>query len=204
MLRGLSIVLALLLGGCAEGWPLIACGSGKCAPRDLAVKPLADQAPWLQNRVFFALDSSEVGSDAAQTATWLAALLRTYPDLEFMLEGHADERGTREYNLALGQRRADAVRDYLLALGIAGDRLATVSWGKERPAVLGGSEAAWAFNRRVVVHCRADRDPARAATLCRYFGDSPLNHDDGTEPSWKIVDGKLIEIPAKVRIGIKQ
>jgi peptidoglycan-associated lipoprotein len=67
-----------------------------------------------------------------------------------VIEGHADERGTREYNLALGDRRATAAKNYLVALGISPDRIETISYGKERPAVLGSDEAAWAQNRRAV------------------------------------------------------
>ena len=67
-----------------------------------------------------------------------------------VVEGHADERGTREYNLALGERRANAVREHLISLGVSADRIATISYGKERPAVLGSNAAAWAQNRRGV------------------------------------------------------
>ena len=80
----------------------------------------------------------------------LAGWMRQYGNIALTLEGHADERGTREYNLALGERRANAVKDYLASLGIAADRLFVVSFGKERPAVLGANEAAWEQNRRSV------------------------------------------------------
>ncbi len=102
------------------------------------------------DRVFFAFDSSELSSDARNTIDRLAAWMQRNPGVSLTIEGHADERGTREYNLALGERRANSVRQYLVALGIAPTRLGTISYGKERPAVLGSNEAAWAQNRRAV------------------------------------------------------
>ena len=84
-----------------------------------------------------------------------AAWLRSYPNTIVTIEGHADERGTREYNLALGERRAQAVKNYLTSLGIAPNRLNTISYGKERPAVLGNNPAAWKRNRRGVMGHRA-------------------------------------------------
>ena len=80
-----------------------------------------------------------------------AAWLARYPQVMVRIEGNADERGTREYNLALGERRATAVRNYMVALGIDAGRMQTISYGKERPAVLGDDEAAWAQNRRGVI-----------------------------------------------------
>ncbi len=103
------------------------------------------------DRIFFGYDSSELDTTARQTLDRQAAWLRTYPNTRVMIEGHADERGTREYNLALGERRANAVKNYLLALGIEGNRVETISYGKERPAVLGSDETAWSRNRRGVM-----------------------------------------------------
>ena len=80
----------------------------------------------------------------------LAQWMQEHPEVRLRVAGHADERGTREYNLALGERRATVVRSYLAASGVAGERLDTVSYGKERPAVVGSNEAAWAKNRRAV------------------------------------------------------
>ncbi len=102
------------------------------------------------DRVFFDYDRSDLKPEARETAEKVAAWLLTYPDVILSLEGHADERGTREYNLALGERRANSVRSYLAALGIDDNRLSTISYGKERPAVLGSNESAWAQNRRSV------------------------------------------------------
>lgn len=102
------------------------------------------------DRVFFAFDSSELSSEARTTLEKQAFWLRKYPQATVTVEGHADERGTREYNLALGERRAASARDYLVSLGVDPSRLATISYGKERPAVSGSSEEAWAQNRRGV------------------------------------------------------
>jgi peptidoglycan-associated lipoprotein len=102
------------------------------------------------DRVFFGFDQYSLDAEARQTLDRQAALLRRYGTVDIIVEGHTDERGTREYNLALGDRRANAVRDYLIALGISPDRIRTVSYGEERPAVLGSTEQAWAQNRRAV------------------------------------------------------
>jgi peptidoglycan-associated lipoprotein len=98
--------------------------------------------------VFFALDSSDVDSAAQQTLNANAEILKKYPSWVITIEGHADERGTAEYNLALGERRALSARTYLVSLGIPGDRLRTVSYGKEFPFDPGHDEAAWKQNRR--------------------------------------------------------
>lgn len=106
------------------------------------------------DRVFFALASSNLSGDARAELDKQVAWLKQYPNTLFTIEGHADERGTSQYNLALGDRRAFAVRQYILNAGIAKDRISMVSFGKERPAVMGHNEAAWAQNRRsvTVVH----------------------------------------------------
>ncbi len=100
--------------------------------------------------VFFDFDKSDLKPDARATIEGWAAFLREFPSVTITVEGHCDERGTREYNLALGERRASAVKNYLVALGTNPNRIATISYGKERPAVLGSSEFAWAQNRRGV------------------------------------------------------
>ena len=102
------------------------------------------------DRVMFDYDSSVLDPVATQTLDRQAAWLKQYPDIIVTVEGHADERGTREYNLALGDRRANAVKNYLLALGVSADRLLTISYGEERPADPAHDEAAWAANRRAV------------------------------------------------------
>jgi peptidoglycan-associated lipoprotein len=102
------------------------------------------------DRIFFAFDRSDLNADSRGTLERLASWMTNYQNVTITIEGHCDERGTREYNLALGERRADAARDYLVALGVDGGRLTTISYGKERPAVLGSNEEAWAQNRRDV------------------------------------------------------
>lgn len=102
----------------------------------------------LSNVVHFEYDSFQLDSAAEDLLRDKAAILRANPSLELRIEGHADERGSTEYNLALGQRRAEAVRTFLTGYGITGDRLATISYGKERPAVQGSNESAWQRNRR--------------------------------------------------------
>ena len=100
--------------------------------------------------VFFAFDSFSLDSVAQGTLDRQAALLLKSGGISVTIEGHTDERGTREYNLALGERRATAVKDYLVAYGINPGRIRTISYGEERPAVVGSNEAAWAKNRRAV------------------------------------------------------
>jgi len=103
------------------------------------------------DRVFFGFDQYDLNEgNARPTVEALAAWMKANPSVVLTIEGHTDERGTREYNLGLGERRASTVRDYLMALGIQGTRVSTISYGEERPAVLGSNEDAWAQNRRAV------------------------------------------------------
>lgn len=148
----------------AAGLMLAACGSsdGESAPTTTGsttgTTSAAGPAPGSQeqllqqvgDRVFFDTDRSELKPQARSTIEALAAWMNEHPGVALTIEGHCDERGTREYNLALGERRANAVRDYLVALGVSGNRLGTISYGKERPAVPGSNDSAWAQNRRGV------------------------------------------------------
>ena len=102
------------------------------------------------DRVFFAYNSAELDSDAQQLLHEQAAWLKQYNETSITIEGHCDERGTREYNLALGEQRAQAVKNWFILLGVDSDRLSTVSYGKERPAVTGSNDEAWRQNRRSV------------------------------------------------------
>lgn len=102
------------------------------------------------DRVFFDYDSAVLSPVATETLDRQGAWLRQYPNLVVTIEGHADERGTREYNLAIGDRRATAVRNYLLALNVPPNQVLTISYGEERPADAGTDESAWANNRRAV------------------------------------------------------
>jgi peptidoglycan-associated lipoprotein len=98
--------------------------------------------------IFFDFDKSEIRPDSREKLDKAAAWMKAHPETEFLLEGHCDERGTREYNLALGDRRANATRDYLASLGVDASKLKTISYGKERPFVEGHDESAWSKNRR--------------------------------------------------------
>ena len=122
--------------------------SSSSASSSAADKTPAEKLAQVGDTVNFDFDSAELTVSARSTLNRQAAFLNLNPDLMIVIEGHADERGTREYNLALGDRRATAVRDYLVAKGINSARVRTVSYGKERPAVAGSDEAAWAKNRR--------------------------------------------------------
>ena len=102
------------------------------------------------DRVFFNYDSSDLDSDAQELLQDQVAWLKQYSDVSVIVEGHCDERGTREYNLALGEKRAQSVKNYLISLGISSDRISTISYGKERPAVVGSNDGAWAQNRRSI------------------------------------------------------
>lgn len=110
----------------------------------------ADLVVNVGDRVFFGNDRYDISAESRSVlekqATWMAQ----YPNLSVTIEGHADERGTREYNLALGERRANSVKNYLVALGVDPRRIETVTYGKERPAVPGANQNAWAQNRRGV------------------------------------------------------
>ncbi len=100
------------------------------------------------DRVFFDFDKFDIKPADRETLTRQAAWLQKFPAVTVTIEGHCDERGTREYNLALGERRAQAVKDYLISLGVDPARVATISYGKERLVELGHTEAAWSQNRR--------------------------------------------------------
>jgi len=102
------------------------------------------------DRVYFDTDEYVIRADAQPVLAGQAQWLNRYPAVKVRIEGNADERGTREYNLALGDRRAKAASNYLVSLGIPASRIKTISYGKERPAVLGSNEAAWSQNRRGV------------------------------------------------------
>ena len=107
-------------------------------------------ATGVRDRVFFATNKSTLTTASRDTLRKQAAWMRKKKDLTFAIEGHADERGTREYNLALGERRANAVKDYLMTYGISGSRLSVISYGKERPVNSGSNPLAWSQNRRSV------------------------------------------------------
>ena len=124
-----------------------AAASSSAASTEAQMSP-ADKLAQVGNTVFFGFDSAELSAESKDTLDRQAAFLNVNPTLVVVVEGHADERGTREYNLALGDRRAVSVRDYLLAKGLNAARIRTVSYGKERPVIAGSTEDAWAKTRR--------------------------------------------------------
>jgi peptidoglycan-associated lipoprotein len=141
----------LLLAACSSSQPENAGGPASMG----AMGPGAGYAPGSQqdlaatagDRVFFMFDRSDISPEGQQILQRQADWLRRYPNVGVTIEGHCDERGTREYNLALGERRAQAVKNVLVALGIPASRLQTISYGKERPIVAGSDEQAYAQNR---------------------------------------------------------
>ena len=107
-------------------------------------------ASGVKDRVFFATNKSTLTTASRDTLRTQAAWMRKNEDITVSVEGHADERGTREYNLALGDRRANAVKDYLMTYGISANRVSVISYGKERPVNSGSTPLAWSQNRRSV------------------------------------------------------
>ena len=130
-----------------------ASGSASSSSKSLfasAKQTQADKLIAVGDRVLFDYDSAKLDSSAKILLDAQSRFLRANTDLNFIIEGHADERGTREYNLALGEQRATAVRDYLVIQGIDSDRIKVISYGKEKPAVVGSNTMAWSKNRRAV------------------------------------------------------
>lgn len=123
--------------------------SSSSAPGAADAKASAEEAlAKVGNTVYFGYDSSALSDDARATLMRQAGFLKGNPSLTVTIEGHCDERGTREYNLALGERRAAAARDYLLAQGVDSARIRVISYGKERPVAAGSTESSWSKNRR--------------------------------------------------------
>jgi peptidoglycan-associated lipoprotein len=150
---------ALLLAACssAPSEPDAAAGGGGITTTDTsglngsaAAGSQADLEQNVGDRVFFGFDSTTLDEQARATLQRQATWLQQYPSVSATIEGHTDERGTREYNLALGERRASAAARYLSSLGVDEARLTTISYGKDRPANPGNDEAAWTENRRAV------------------------------------------------------
>ena len=165
-MRRLAITLAVggavALGACSKNAP------EELPPPPVTAAPVATAAPTAptpigiapgsqahfaqtlngQDVIYFDTDQFDIDSEDIAALRSQAQYLLQYPNISARIEGHADERGTREYNLALGERRANAAKNYLVSLGVPASRLSTVSYGKERPVALGSNEAAWARNRR--------------------------------------------------------
>jgi peptidoglycan-associated lipoprotein len=154
-LRRLSLIAGLLLLAACSQSPTTngnanGNGAGNATQSQVVPGSKEDFAQNVGDRVFFDTDKSVIKPEGQQTLQRQAEWLKRYPNVTITIEGHCDERGTREYNLALGDRRATAVSRALVALGVQGNRVKTISYGKERPAVLGSNDAAWAQNRRGV------------------------------------------------------
>ncbi len=124
----------------------------KAPPRGFSIAPGSSQDLVVNvgDRVFYALNKSNLNAAARTTLEKQAAWMKKYGSVRVTIEGHADERGTREYNLALGERRANSAKDFLVALGVSPNRIGTISYGKERPVALGHDESSWSQNRRGV------------------------------------------------------
>ena len=148
MIKALSAIAAMfLIAACSNSNDQ---QTASAATTSVAPGSVGDFRQNVGDRIFFDTDGSTVREDGRQTLNRQAEWLKKYPNYQITIEGHCDERGTREYNLALGERRANAARQYLIAQGIPAARLKTVSYGKERPDPVGSDEAAWARNRRAV------------------------------------------------------
>ena len=155
---------ALALGACGRKTPPADVGPAATDPTAAAGTNIDDnvdlvELPGMQadlvakagsDTVYFGTDKSDLDSPSRATLAAQARWMLANPSVKGSIEGHADERGTREYNLALGERRANAAKDFLIANGVPAGRLTTISWGKERPAAVGSDESAWAQNRRAV------------------------------------------------------
>ena len=151
----LLVVTGFFLASCAatntkQGGDSDASASSSGSDGSIVAGTQEDLIVNVGDRVFFEFDSSELTVDAQATLDAQAAWLMQYPDTNITIEGHADERGTREYNLALGDKRAFAVYSYLAQAGIDTNRMEYISWGKERPEVVGSDETAYSQNRRGV------------------------------------------------------
>lgn len=147
----IALVASLAIAGCAsKKTPNSAADLGLNGAGSATPGSAQDFTVNIGDRIFFDTDSSSIRADAQATLGRQAQWLNKYRQYAIVIEGHADERGTREYNLALGDRRANAAKNYLAAKGINPARITTISYGKERPIALGSDEASWAQNRRAV------------------------------------------------------
>jgi peptidoglycan-associated lipoprotein len=156
-LLSIAVVIAMVAGACRKTGPQT---QPEVKPAVEPEKPKPIEQPKVEEpvkktlqeaqflTVYFDFDKYNLRPDAKSNLDSNYQLLKTFSDVTVKIEGHCDERGTVEYNLSLGQKRAQSVQDYLTGLGISPSRITTISYGKERPAVQGSDEAAWAKNRR--------------------------------------------------------
>ncbi|MCQ8240410.1 peptidoglycan-associated lipoprotein Pal [Rhizosaccharibacter radicis] len=152
---GMAALLAACSGsdnantGAASGTGASSAPVGAAAPGSEA-----DLVANVGDRIYYGLNESSLSSDAQATLDRQAAWLQRYPQVSVQIAGNCDDRGTEEYNIALGNRRANAARDYLVAKGISADRLSTISYGKDRPTATGDDEQAWSQNRNAITSVR--------------------------------------------------
>jgi peptidoglycan-associated lipoprotein len=158
-IKTLGALAALaLLAACSDDKPQTTGGAGGGGTTAAAPASIAGTEEDLKNnvgdRVFYAFNESSLSADSKSTLDRQAAWLGKYAQVNVQIAGNCDERGTEEYNIALGQRRANAARDYLVAKGTAAARITTISYGKDRPVALGSNEDAWKQNRNAITEVK--------------------------------------------------
>ena len=151
----LPAITALLLASCTQQAGIEDVTTGLY---EKAGKACLDSACEVPAKIYFDYNEYNIDSMDESTLNLQATWLDENPAKYILIEGHCDERGTREYNLALGERRANATKDYLISMGVSPDRISTVTFGKERPDVEGSIEAAWEMNRRTATTMDVDRN----------------------------------------------
>ena len=154
---GALAMLALLAAACSEDKPMTTgqtTGAAAAAAPGIAPGSEEDLKTNVGDRVFFDFDKSNVRADGKDVLDRQAAWLGKYGQVNVQIAGNCDERGTEEYNIALGQRRANSARDYLVAKGVASGRITTISYGKDRPTALGSNEDAWKQNRNAITEVK--------------------------------------------------
>jgi len=151
-----AIGLAVLLAACSDKSNTGAATGAGASAQETGPAPgsEADLVANVGDRVFFDLNKNSLSSDAQATLDRQAAWLAKYPQVSVQLAGNCDDRGTEEFNIALGERRANAARDYLVAKGVAASRITTISYGKDRPTATGDDEQSWAQNRNSITSVR--------------------------------------------------
>ena len=153
-LKFLGIASLALLAACSNNDSSSSTGAGAGGAGNIRPGSQEDLVANVGDRVFFDFDRSNIRADQRPVLQRQAEWMGRHAQVQVVVEGHTDERGTREYNLALGQRRANAARDVLVAGGVNSSRISTISFGKDQPAALGSDESAWAQNRRAVTVVR--------------------------------------------------
>ncbi|MGB7204661.1 MAG: peptidoglycan-associated lipoprotein Pal [Anderseniella sp.] len=158
---GLAFVAMLVLAGCSksEKPDLLAQGEGGNSATQVAPGTERDFIVNVGDRIYFLVDQTTLTPEGRETLTRQAQWLNQYPNVTIQVEGHADERGTREYNIALSAQRSTATREFLISQGVNAQRIATLAYGKERPVALCDAESCWAQNRRAVTAITGGASP---------------------------------------------